>query len=124
METLTMPIDHRQTKISLTFDEQIKEIDRTQFDMIEYGTEFIHLIHNENNKSLPTLKQLQLLECTLLRFYWTFNQRKTWSQILDIIGSVFAIDPKDDFRHVYCKQLIETNKDDLIEIERLLQLTL
>ena len=116
--------DHKQIKTSLTLQEKFKQIDRTKFDVLEYATKLLHLISDENNKTLPTLEQLQLLQHNIIRFYWTLNQQTTWSQILDMIKNVFMNESNDNFRHAYSKQLLEMNKNDQIEIERLLQITL
>ena len=123
-KTMEIPMDHKRIKNSLTLQEKFKQIDRTKFDVLEYATKLIHLIAEENNQNLPTLQQLQLLERILFRFYWTPNQQKTWLQILDIIENVFTIESKDNSRLFYSKQLLETNKNDQIEIERLLQIVL
>jgi hypothetical protein len=125
-KTMDLSTDHKRTTTttSLTLEEKFKQIDRTKFDVLEYSTKLLHLILDENNKNLPTLEQLQLLENNILRFYWTLDQQKTWSQILDIIKNVFMNDSNDNFRHSYAKQLLEMNTNDQIEIERLLQITL
>jgi hypothetical protein len=123
-KTMEVPSDHKRTKSSLTLQDKFKEIDRTKFNVSEYATKLIDLISDENKKNLPTFEQLQLLERIIFRFYWTSDQQKTWSQILDIIKNVFTIELKDNFRHFYAKQLLETNKDDQVEIQRLLQVVL
>jgi hypothetical protein len=115
--------DHKPTEISLTLEEKFKQIDRTKFDVLEYGQQLLHLISNENNKNLPTLEQLQLIEHNIFRFYWTPNQQKTWSQILDIINHIFENEFHENFRHFYYKNLLEMNKNEQKEIERLLQIT-
>ncbi len=112
--------DHKRTKTSLTFEEKIKQIDRAKFDIFEYATELLHLISNENNQTLPTLEQLQLLENKIFRFYWTSDQQKTWSEILDLIKKVF----QDVSNEIYLKNLLENNPNDQKEIERLLQIIL
>jgi hypothetical protein len=116
--------DYERTKSSLTLEEKFKQIDRTKFDVFEYGKQLLHLISDENNKSLPTFEQLQLLEYNIFRFYWTSNQEKTWSQILDILSDIFENEPSENFRNSYSKILLEMNINEQKEIERLLQITL
>jgi len=116
--------DHKRTKTSLTLEEKFKQIDRTKFDVLEYATQLFHLILDENNGNLPTFEQLQLLEYNIFRFYWTSNQEKTWSEILDILSHIFKNELNENFRHSYLKNLLEINKMNQKEIERLLQITL
>jgi hypothetical protein len=123
-KTMDTSTDHIPTKTLLTFQEKIRQIDRIKYNVLEYATTFLHIISDENNKTLPTLEQLQLLEHNILRYYWTLNQQKTWSQILDIIKNVFMNESMDDFHQSYSKQLLEMHMNDQIEIERLLQITI
>jgi hypothetical protein len=123
-KTMDRSNDHKRTKSSLTLEEKFKQIDRTKFDVFEYGKQLLHLISDENNKSLPTFEQLQLLEYNIFRFYWTSNQEKTWSQILDILSDIFENEPSENFRNSYSKILLEMNINEQKEIERLLQITL
>lgn len=116
--------DHKRTKTSLTLEEKFKEIDRTKFDVLEYATQLLHLISDENNRNLPTFEQLQLLKYNIFRYYWTSNQDKTWSEILDILNHIFKNESNENFRHSYLKNLLEINKINQQEIERLLQITL
>jgi len=116
--------DHKRTKTSLTLEEKFKEIDRTKFDVLEYATQLLHLISDDNNRNLPTFEQLQLLKYNIFRYYWTSNQDKTWSEILDILSHIFKNESNENFRHSYLKNLLEINKINQQEIEQLLQITL
>ncbi|CAF3370830.1 unnamed protein product [Rotaria sp. Silwood1] len=121
-KTKDISTNHKRTKTSLTFEEKCKQLDRTKYNILEYATQFLHLISDENNKNLPTLKQLQLLEHDVFHFYWISNQQKTWSDIIDIVSQVFLNELKDNFRHFYSQQLLKTNENNQNEIERLLQI--
>ncbi|CAF1374597.1 unnamed protein product [Adineta steineri] len=123
-KTIEGSTNHKRVKTPLTLQERFKQIDRTKFDVFEYATKLLQHISNENNNDLPTLEQLKLFESYIMRFYWTSDQQKTWSQILDIISNIFIKESYNDFRQFYSKKLLEMNKDDQIEIDRLLQITL
>ncbi|CAF1507076.1 unnamed protein product, partial [Adineta steineri] len=123
-KTIEGSTNHKRVKTPLTLQERFKQIDRTKFDVFEYATKLLQHISNENNNDLPTLEQLKLLESYIMRFYWTSDQQKIWSQILDIISNIFIKESRNDFRQFYSKKLLEMNKDDQIEIDRLLQITL
>jgi len=123
-KTMDVSTDHKRTKTSLTLEEKFKQIDRTKFDVLEYATQLLHLISDENNRNLPTFEQLQLLEYNIFRFYWTTNPVKTWSEILDILSHTFKNESNENFRHSYLKNLLEMNQMNQKEIERLLQITL
>ena len=71
------------------FEDKCKQIDRSKFNVIEYATEILNFISDENDQHIPTLEQLQYLQQTIFRFYWTPNQQTTWIQILDIIEKKF-----------------------------------
>ncbi|UJR15816.1 hypothetical protein I4U23_002745 [Adineta vaga] len=122
-KTVDISMDHKRSKPSLTLQEKLKQIDRTKFNVYEYAMELIQHISDENNQSLPTFEQLQMLESNVIRFYWTPDQEITWSQILDSIRNAFLMESNDDFRQLYSKKLVENNPDNQIEIERLLQIT-
>ena len=111
--------DHKRPKTSLTLEEKTKQIDRTKFNVLEYATQLLHLISEENKKNLPSLEQLQLIEQLLFRYYWTINPDQTWSQVLDMISQVFE---NDSFRQNYYENLVELHPKDQTEIERLFQI--
>ncbi|CAF3832396.1 unnamed protein product, partial [Adineta steineri] len=123
-KTIEGSTNHKRVKTPLTLQERFKQIDRTKFDVFEYAAKLLQHISNENNNDLPTLEQLKLLESYIMRFYWTSDPQKTWSQILDIISNIFIKESNNDFRQFYSKKLLEMNKDDQVEIDRLLQITL
>ncbi|CAF0911610.1 unnamed protein product [Rotaria sordida] len=123
-KTKDISMDYKRTKTLLTFEEKYKQLDRTKYNVLEYATQFLHLISDENNKNLPTLKQLQLLEHDIFHFYWTSNKQKTWSDIIDIISKIFLNELNDNFLYIYSKDLLEMNNNDQYEIERLLQIKL
>ena len=115
--------DPKPAKVPLTFDEKCQRIDRTKFDVFEYASELLQLIATENDKRLPTLEQLQMLERCISRFYWTANPQQTWSQILDAISSMFPHECQDHhFRLFYSKRLLEANEQAQVDIDRLLQI--
>lgn len=122
-KTMEVTTDHKRTKTSLTFDEKVKKIDRTKFDVLEYANQLLHLISNENNQNLPTFEQLQLLKYNIFHFYWTPNDENTWSQILDNLHHIFQNESNENFRQTYFENLLEIDRNNQQEIEQLLQIT-
>jgi hypothetical protein len=121
-KTMDVSTDDKPSKTVLTLEEKFSQIDRTKFDVLEYATQLLHLIADENKKTLPTLEQLQLIEHYIFRYYWTNNQEKTWTQILEIISHVFENESNENFRQIYCQNLLEMNQNEQEEIERLFQI--
>jgi hypothetical protein len=114
--------DSKQSKTTLTLNDKIKQIDRTKFDVFEYVTQLLHLIADENKKNLPTLEQLQLIETFVFRYYWTVNQDQTWTKIFEMISHVFNNELNENFRQIYYQNLLDVNKNEQKEIERLFQI--
>lgn len=108
----------------MSFEEKCKSIDRSKCNVLEYATQLINFISDENDRNLPTLQQLQALEHDVFYYYWTPNQEKTWTDILDTISRVFPYESNENSRELYSKKLLEMNVSDQSEIERLLQMKL
>ena len=115
--------DHKRTKSSLTLPEKVQEVDRTKFNVFEYAGELLRLISMENGKTVPSLEQLQLVESSVMRYYWTPDQQKAWCRVLDTISDIFESEAQDNqFRQWYSKRLLAANETSQTEIDRLLQI--
>lgn len=123
-KTMEPSVDQKRSKTTLTFEEQYQQIDRTKCDVLEYATELLELIFQRNQKRLPTLEQLQLVERLVGRYYWTSNAQQTWSNILEKISSIYNYPSNGEpFRSFYSKRLREFDEHHANEIDRLLQMS-
>lgn len=113
----------KRKTFSKNFQEKFRQIDRSKCDVFDYANEILKIIRENKQKNLPNFDQLQFVQRSILRFYWTDDFSQTWSKVLQLIEHNFPVQHQQkSFRNFYRNYLLETNQNNSQDIDQILQI--